>query len=62
MNIYDLNSYEKTYHDPHYWDGESSDDDAIRHSAWVDCRALTDRFFDELVSRGYLVPCNNTKY
>lgn len=54
MNIYDLNSYENTYQDSRYWENQEISDQEKR-SNWADCRALTDKFFDELVTRGYLV-------
>lgn len=56
MNTFDLKCYEKTYHDPHYWDGIRSESDFEQYQLWANCRGLTDRFHDELIQRGYLQP------
>lgn len=56
MNPFDLKCYEKTYMDSRYWGESSTQDDDKRRQSWADCRNLTDRFYDELVARGYLTP------
>jgi hypothetical protein len=61
MNTYDLNSYEKTYDDPRYWEDSFCDSEQQRRQNWSNCRTLTDRFYDELVIRGYLVPKSHTQ-
>jgi hypothetical protein len=54
MNTYDLNSYAKTYEDPLYWEESTCESQRQRQQEWSNCRVLTDRFYDELVRRGYL--------
>lgn len=56
MNLFDLKCYQKTYRDSQYWDDNSSMSVVEKQQNWIMCRAMTDRFYDELVARGYLVP------
>lgn len=56
MNTYDLKCYEKTYQDPQYWDRVECDTQFEQYQVWANCRHLTDRFYGELILRGYLVP------
>ncbi|ACK73581.1 hypothetical protein PCC7424_5233 [Gloeothece citriformis PCC 7424] len=61
MNRYDLTSYEKTYNDFRYWEGSEETNETQRRQTWQQCRSMTDHFYDELVSRGYLVPRSDPK-
>ena len=56
MNSFELKCYQKTYQNTQYWDNSSCISVAERQQMWARCRAMTDRFYDELVARGYLVP------
>lgn len=60
MNNYDLKCYAKTYNDPRFWDGFQLRVKSDRKKLWGDCRGLTERFYDELISRGYLAPRANS--
>ncbi len=55
MNLFDLKCYQKTYRNSQYWD-DASMSAVEKQKNWILCRAMTDRFYDELVARGYLVP------
>ncbi|WP_013323224.1 hypothetical protein [Gloeothece verrucosa] len=61
MNKYDMICYEKTYNDSLYWEDVEVSTKKERSENWTECRCLTDRFFDELVARGYLVPRSQHK-
>ncbi len=56
MNTYDLKCYKKTYQDPHYWDKVECSSQSEQDQHWANCRHLTDRFYQELLLRGYLIP------
>lgn len=56
MNNYNLKCYKKTYNDPKFWDGIQLRSNRERQKTWGDCREITDRFYDELIYRGYLIP------
>ena len=61
MNSFELQCYQKTYQDPLYWDDDSSKFVGEQQQMWAKCRAMTDRFFDQLVARGYLVPQSHSR-
>lgn len=61
MNKYDITCYEKTYNDSLYWEGVEHSTNTERRQNWVECRSLTDGFFNELVARGYLIPRSERK-
>lgn len=56
MNVFDVKCYQKTYQNPKYWENNSYSSIVEQQQAWANCRAMTDNFYSELVSRGYLVP------
>ncbi len=56
MNTYDLKCYEKTYHDPRYWDRIEYNSKFEQYQLWATCRGITDEFYNELIYRGYLIP------
>ncbi len=55
MNNFELRCYRETYKNPHYWEGQRFKNESLRHHSWQECRQVTDQFYDELVSRGYLI-------
>ncbi len=55
MNSFDLKCYQKTYQNPHYWEQKTYQNPQQQKEEWQNCRKTTDKFFDELVKRGYLV-------
>ncbi|MDJ0599062.1 MAG: hypothetical protein QNJ37_09525 [Crocosphaera sp.] len=55
MNNFELRCYRETYKNPHYWEGKRFGNELLRHQNWQECRQVTDQFYDELISRGYLV-------
>lgn len=60
MNNFELRCYRETYKSPHYWEGRNFISESSRRQSWQHCRQLTDRFYDELVSRGYLILRNSS--
>lgn len=56
MNNYDSKAYENTFKDARFWDGLRTESPLDNRKLWMECRCLTDTFYDELVIRGYLIP------
>ena len=55
MNVFDLKCYQKTFENPQYWGNKLYPSINKKQEAWAECRSMTDNFYSELISRGYLV-------